>query len=640
MSLEELLDLEVTSVSKKTEKLSEAAAAVFVITAEDIQRHGFTSIPDALRMVPGMEVARLDSNKWAVSARGFNGRFANKLLVLVDGQSVYTPLYSGVFWEAQDILLEDLDRIEVIRGPGAALWGANAVNGVVNIITKHSRDTGGGLLTLGGGSQERAFGGLRYGGQLSESTHCRAYVKYFDREGLVDGSGVRTPDQWDMVRGGFRVDRSTSSGGGITLQANAYDGDLNETVTVAMLEEPYMQTIDDVAEMSGASALARWSHAVSDLSRIRLQLSYERFKRVEPITHFTSDIFDVDFQHQFPIGRRHDFVWGMGYRFSHLDVKDALSVSFRSDNHSAHLVSAFVNDEIEILADRLHLILGSKFEHNEYTGNETQPNVRAVWTPREHHTVWGAVARAVRTPFLGENYARFVGQVYAPGKLVPGVPAVIAMEGNPDFESEYLTAWEIGYRTYPRHDLSLDLTAFRNVYDNLRTIEPGDPFFETTPLPLHLLVPMATCNKMGGKTYGVEAVADWQPVDGWALRASYAYLDMQLHLDEDSGDLVSERAEDQHPRHQIHVRSQFALPGGVALDLISRYVDDLPDLQVDGYSAFDLRVGWRSSEHLEICLVGQNLTDHHHPEITPEFYDVAPTEVPRGVYGRMTWRFR
>jgi iron complex outermembrane receptor protein len=641
LSLEDLMDIEITSVAKKAQKLSEAAAAVFVITQEDIRRSGATSIPEALRMAPGLEVARIDANKWAVTSRGFNGRFANKLLVLIDGRTVYTPLYSGVYWDMKDTLLEDIDRIEVIRGPGASLWGANAVNGVINIITKSAKDTQGGLIVAGAGTEEQGFGAVRYGGKLGQDIDSRAYVKYFDRDSGVFSSGENGADQWDILRAGFRMDWQRSGPDALTLEGDIYDGEAGVTVVTKSFDPYAPPTLDEDDSISGANLLCRWKHSVSDSSEVALQVYYDRTERNGVVLDQIHDTFDLDLQQQFAPGKRHEIVWGLGYRFVSDDIRNTFYGSWDPDSRDDDLFSGFVQDDITLIKNRLRLTLGSKFEHNDYTGSEIQPNGRLMWTPHDGHSIWTAVSRAVRTPSRTEEDGRLNTTVLAPGSLLPLFPGygVVSLFGDGDYESEELLAYELGYRAQPTDQFSVDIAAFFNDYSNLRTLEPGNPFLEVSPSPAHLVFPFTVGNKMDGETYGVEVAADWRASDWWRIQASYTYLQIQLDLDRDSGDTLSESAEGDSPHHQVSLRSSMDIVSDLALDLWVRYVDDLPSQDVDSYITLDVRLGWKLHEDVELSVIGQNLLDDHHPEYKPEFIDTIPTEVQRSVYGKVTWQF-
>jgi iron complex outermembrane receptor protein len=409
LSLEELMHVEITTVAKKEQPLFESPAAVYVITREDIRRAGFTSISEALRLAPGLQVARLDANKWAITARGFNGRFANKLLVLIDGRIVYTPLFSGVFWEVQDLLLEDVERIEVIRGPGATLWGANAVNGVINIITRGARDTQGGLVRTGTGSEERGFGALRYGGALSPEAHYRIYAKYFKRDAFVDAAGAKTADDWDIVRGGFRLDWEPPHPGSLTLIGDMYGGTLGQTLEeIASPQPPYIQSFDFDTEVAGASLLGRWKHRTAAGADLTLGLFLDRSERQDVVFDEVRHTLDMDFQQHFAPSLRQDVVWGLGYRLTS-DRLDSTFLFIDPPERKVQIFSAFVQDEIALAQNRLRLTLGSKLEHNDFTGIEIQPNVRLLWMPSKQHATWAAApalatARRLHLPAHGYRH--------------------------------------------------------------------------------------------------------------------------------------------------------------------------------------------------------------------------------------------
>jgi iron complex outermembrane receptor protein len=598
LSLEELFEMEVTSVSKKPEKLSEAAAAVHVVTDEDIRRSGAPSISEALRDIPGVEVARVDSRQYAITARGFNSTTANKLLVLMDGRSLYTPLYSGVFWDAQDTLMEDISQIEVIRGPGATVWGANAVNGVINIITKSAEQTQGLLVTGGGGNEERGFTGVRYGGQLGPNAYFRVYGKYFDRDDSVLPNGQSAGDRFQMGQGGFRLDWKRQTDESLTLQSDVYDGSA-------------AQATPGDTDLKGGNFLGRWTKRFSEKSDLQIQAYYDRTDRNIPGTFGEKlDTFDLDIRHRFLLARGHDVVWGIGYRYSNDRVDNSPALAFLPPHLARRLVTAFVQDEVTLVENRLHLTLGSKFEHNDYTGFEYEPSVRLAWTPSREQTVWGAVSRAVRAP------SRIDRDFYVPGQP----PFFLA--GSPDFQSEIVYASEAGYKIQPTATLTASAATFYNVYKDLRSLETGQPF--------------TFANGLEGESYGVELEASYQPVSRWRLNTGYTFFHLDVRRRPGSTDTTSEGQEGDSPRHAAFLESRLDLPRNLELDARVRYVDALPDQGVPSYVAFDARLGWRPSKNLEISVVGSNLTDPRHPEFgTP----AARREIQRGVYGKVSCRF-
>src|SRR5256884_4149020 len=406
ISLEDLMNLNVTSVSKRTQKVADAAAAIFVITQEDIRRSGATNIPEALRLVPGVQVARIDENKWAISSRGSNGRFANKLLVLIDGRSVYTPLFSGVYWNVQDVMLEDVDRIEVIRGPGATLWGANAVDGVINVITKKAKATQSAVVTAGAGTEERAVGGVRYGSKLGDNTYYRAYTKYFDWGPSAYPSGITAHDGWDALRGGFLADWTPAGANSLTLQGDIYRSRFDETLTVASLSAPYSNTFPNDGKYSGGNILGRWNHT-SERSSMSLQMYYDNTTITDPsLFGDHQNILDIDFQHGFHVGDSQQFVWGLGYRSIRDKNDPSFTVSLQPNQVTLNQFSTFLQDEISLVDNRLLITLGSKFEHNKFTGIEIEPNARLLWNLTPNQSIWTAVSRAVRTPALTEEGLR------------------------------------------------------------------------------------------------------------------------------------------------------------------------------------------------------------------------------------------
>ena len=636
LSVEELANLPVTSVSKKPEKLSHAAAAITVITQSELQQSGATTIAEALRLAPGLEVARVDSHTWAVSSRGFNDPFANKLLVLIDGRSVYTPLFSGVYWDVQDTMIEDIDRIEVIRGPGATLWGANAVNGVINIITKSAKETQGGLLVGGGGTEELGFGSVRYGGKLGESAFYRVYAKYFSRDSSVVPDGDTADDRWQMGRIGFRMDWDVSSASALTLQGDAYGGQLDQTYNFPSLTSPTGRQLESKkVDVSGGNLLGRWHQEFSASSISTLQLYYDRTRR-DAEDFFVEDrnTYDLDWQHRLEIGERQDWVVGAGYRLSTDSIGGSFLTSFDPKERSSQLFSLFAQDSIALVSDRLQLTLGSKFEHNDYTGFEVQPGARLLWTPTEHQSVWASVARAVRTPSRAENDIRLNDRV------VPGAPATVySIFGNGRFDSEKLLAFETGYRIRPHARVTLDAAAFCNLYDDLRTTEfvgaGPNPSLPGTPTVLRLDLD----NKAKGETYGLELTASWQATDWWRLRGTYSFIDMQLHRKDGSNSTDSEDGEGRTPEHQFSIFSSIDLPWNVRFDTTLRYVDRLPEDNIDSYLALDVRLAWQVSKNVELSIVGQNLLDDRHREFYPVIIPTQSTEIQRSIYGKISIRF-
>jgi iron complex outermembrane recepter protein len=639
LSVEDLMNLEVTSVSKRTQKVADAAAAVFVITQEDIKRSLARNIPEVLRMVPGLEVARIDENKWAIGSRGFNGRFDDKLLVLIDGRSVYTPLFSGVYWDVEDVPLEDIDRIEVIRGPGATLWGANAVDGVINIITKPAEATQGTFVKVDGGDEQTAATSVRFGDKLGNG-YYRAYMRYFDWGSSTSLTGQNAQDGWHQWRGGFRSDWNLSRVDSLTVQGDAYDSRDGETLTIPSLSAPYSSTFPNAGEYSGGNLLARWTHSFSN-SSISLQGYFDRTNYSDNnlfVDHET--VYDIDFQHDFHVGQRHEIIWGVGYR-SIQDRNDAtFTVAVQPMQAQYNQFSAFLQDEISLM-ERLHVTIGSKFEHNDFTGFEVEPNIRFLETISTNQSVWGAISRAVRTPALTEEGLRLNEAVVPPGTppFNSPLPVIEAVYGSNQFQSEDLLAYEIGYRVQATTNVSLDVAVFYNDYTNLRTAEPGTPFVEGNPTPTDVVVPFVAENKMSGGSYGVEPFVDWKILPRWKLFGSYSFLQMKIHKDADSADPTNDLPNGESPEHQFYFRSSLDLPHNVEQDFIVRYVSQLPSLNIPAYTTVDGGVRWRPTSNLELSFSGQNWLNNRHMEFIPDFINTMPTAVGRSFSGGITWTF-
>jgi len=624
LSLEDLMNIQVTSVAKKEQRLGESAAAIYVITQDEIQRSGVTSIPEALRLAPGVEVSRIDSNKWAVGVRGFASRLSRSVLVLIDGRSVYTPLFAGVYWEVQDTLLEDIDRIEVIRGPGGTVWGANAVNGVINIITKSAKDTQGLLVTGGGGSEEKGFGSVRYGGKVGEDFSYRVYGKGFRRDAQYTPH-VSDFDDWQMGQGGFRTDWVLGQTDQLTVQGDVYQGKSGQRTPISSFSAPFSTIVQTDADLSGMNLLGRWRRNLSESSSVSLQIYYDNTFRKEATFQERRNTADFEFQHRFKLTERQELTWGLGYRYTKGDTKSVPTVSFTPKNRDDNLFSAFLQDEFTLFEDRLRLTVGSKFEQNDYSGFEFQPSARVSWTLAANHVLWAAISRAVRTPSRVEHDLRLTAA------LNPVVPVFARVLADSDFAAEKVMAYEAGYRVQPTERLFMDLAAFYNRYNDLLSLEAGSSFVEP---PGNLIFPFSFGNKIRAAVYGIELAADWRWLDWWRWRFSYSYLHINLTKKPGSTDITTEQStEGSSPHNQVSLMSVIDLPGNLQLDGIFRYVDNLSSLKVGRYFNLDLRLGWHATKNLEFSLVGQNLLDGHHAEWS------GGTEIQRGVYTKVTWRW-
>lgn len=634
-SLEDLMNMQVTSVSKSEQKLSQTAAAVFVITQEDIARSGATDIPDLLRMVPGMDVAQINANTWAISVRGFNQRFSNELLVLVDGRSVYTSSFGGVYWDVLDVPLEDIERIEVIRGPGASVWGANAVNGVVNIITKKASETRGAMAVAGAGTVGTGFGVLQYGGSLGKKTDYRVFTDYRTEGSLPGVMGGNGGDGWHTLRAGFRSDTSVSSKDTLTMQGDLYSGrEGSPTYGVPEILSPPIPAELKV-NLSGGYLQGVWTHSYSDRSGTTLEISYDHYARNDVI-HDHRGTLGVEFQHHFAWGDRQNVQWGLEYRRSASDSKGSLLVSFVPEDLVTDLFGSYVQDEIAVIPNRLSVTVGTKVEHNYYTGFSLMPSVRAAFAATSRQTVWAAVSRAVRTPSALDAGLR------ANFGAIPGTnpPEVVSFVGNPDVQNEDLDAFEFGYRTQATRSLSLDIASYYNDYDHQESTELGSPFFENSPAPPHLVLPFTYENSLYGESHGVEVFADWQPTHRWTLSPGYALERIHMHLRPGSTDDTSIASrQGSSPEESAQLRSHVAVWRGLSWDASAYFVDRTQDPIEPAYTRVDTQVAWHFGEGTSIAVVGQNLAQDEHTEFADYTLSAQTTEVKRSTYVKFTARF-
>jgi iron complex outermembrane receptor protein len=611
LSLEQLSNIDVTSVSKKSERLIDAAASIFVITHDDIRRSGATSLGEALRLAPNLQVAQTGADTFAISARGFNNSnaLANKLLVLIDGRTVYSPVYSGVFWDQQDVMLEDVERIEVISGPGGTLWGANAVNGVINIITKPASATQGGLVTMGGG--DTALGGaMRYGGKLSDTGHLRVYAKASDFSNTENAAGAALQDGWFLQQSGFRADWG-SEARSFTIQGDAYNGKSDD------------RTIGGPIKVDGFNLLGRWNERLDSGSDLQVQAYVDRSDRKdESGFQGDSDTYDIEFQHGIPLGG-HKILWGAGYRESHDNVSVSMLPifpgvfffnTFLPQSRTLQWENVFLQDEIS-LAESLKLTLGFKFEKNDYTGWENLPSARIAWKPTDNQLVWAAASRAVRAPArLDRDFYWSAGTTANPS-LIP------LINGGPNFVSEVATVGELGYRAQAWNRLTYSVSAFYNDYDKLRSGEAA---------------PALVQNRIAGDTYGLEVWASYQAADTWRLSGGFTELRKNLHQDPGVVDPDGIKNQGNDPEHQFTLRSTFNLTPRHDFDVMVRNVSGLPDPVVPGYTAVDARLAWRPDDRVELSATVRNLFDPGHVE----FGDPATaSEVARSFFLKAVMRF-
>src|SRR5665213_2707945 len=606
LSLEQLMNIEVTSVSKHPERREDVASAIQVITQEDIRNSVAKTLPEALRLASNLQVAQVNSSQWAISARGFDNVLANKLLVLIDGRTVYTPLYAGVYWDVQNVMLEDVDRIEVISGPGGTLWGANAVNGVINIITKSAKETKGLLVKGASGTDLPGLGSLRYGGQVNDKLSYRVYGTGFKLGNTLDTNGIKSKDGWPMIQGGFRIDWDASDKDKLTLQSNVYHG------------RPNPDAGDMAVIAKGDNIVGRWNKTTSAKSDFQLQAYYDHTFR-DFGNGFTEDLktWDVDWQNRYQLGQHHELSYGADFRAMDHKVTNLELFAFLPAQKTLFLYSLFLQDEIALIKERLHFTIGTKLEHNSYTGFENQPNGRLTWTPKKNQTIWAAVSRAVRTP------ARIDRDFYL--FLAPSIPLIA---GNDSFTSEKMTAYELGWRSQPLKTFSYSLSAFYNVYDDIRSVEPGPP-------PLY--IPLTFANGVKGHTYGFELAATSQVTSWWYVKGGYTFLMKDLSVKPSSKDTNNGSAESDDPENQFQVQSDMLLPGHIKLGTVIRYVDKLPKPYLPDYLGLDMHIAWQLSKNLELSVTGQDLLYKHHHEFIPS--SPSPRQIERSVYGQIICRF-
>lgn len=640
-SLEDLMNIEVTSVSKKEQRSSEVAAAIFVISAQDIRRSGALDIPDLLRMVPGLDVAQIDAGKWAISARGFNDQYSDKLLVMIDGRTVYNPEFAGVFWDSQNVPLDTIDRIEVIRGPGAAVWGSNAVNGVINIITKKSADTQGGVLIAGAGNTGVGPDTIRYGGAAPRLGAYRVYAEGFHDDSLPTLTGTDGHDDWRLIHGGFRTDASLSAKDTLTTEGEVYQGNAGEISDIPVsIEPPVYASVPLRDRYSGWNLLATWDRTISARSQTSLKAYFDRWKRGDTTYVDGLDTFDIDFQQHLALGARQDIVWGLGYRINSDGVTPTARLSASPADKVMQLFSAFAQDEIGLHSDNLHLSLGARVEHNDYTGFDFEPSVRLAWTPDSKNMLWSAVSQADRTPARSDTEIRLNYSVY-PGNAQSGyLPILVSYFGNPKIKNEYLTAFEAGYRSAWTSRVSVDSTLFYNRYRDVDSDEPQASRVETTPAPTHLLIPITFGNGLYGETHGFEAFANWKVTQFWTLSPGYAYLSTHLHTFAGSQDFSTPAwTEGGVPDHQAQLRSSASLPWKIEWDISAFFVNRLPAQSIPSYTRLDTGIDWRVGKRIAISLVGQNLLRDLHPEYNGPASSVEPGQMRRSAYAKIAWSF-
>ncbi len=628
-TFEELANIIVSTVSRRAEPISHVSAALTVVTAEDIQRSGAANIPEAMRYVPGLEVAQINAHDWAISARGFNSRFANKQLVLEDGRSIYSPYSGGVYWEAVGPPVAEIEQIEIIRGPGASVWGANAMNGVINIVTKSARETQGDVVSISGGTMDKQSVYSGFGFKAGERTWARVFAEGINGGAAKLANGAQAGDPWEAVRAGIRVDRDLTDSSRLFFQAEISTARLYESGDYPLLTAPYRLKITEASRMTTAHLLSRWTRDYAPDNKLTLQAFWSYEKRTQFRNDFANDTFDLELTQQLAVGDQQQIIWGGGTRLINHALRGNVGVVFPDQTPKDEVVNLFFQDEIQLQPHRLSLTVGSKIEHNNISQLELEPSIRLAWHPTEQQTAWAAISRSVHTPSVLERDIRYDAQVV---RISPLTLARQISEGNT--QSEVQIAYELGYRFQPATDFSLDATVFYNDLPTVQAFRQGTPFLETAPSPAHIVVPLIF-DKTGlkGGSRGVELAARCQATEHWRLFAEYSYLEVKLNTMPGLTSFSSYT-----PRHRFGLRSSWDLPGNWQWDMGVRYASDRPGTTVPSYFVGDVQLAWRPNANWEFSVTGQNLFESQHAEIPP-FALGSTVEIPTTVSAKITWRF-
>jgi iron complex outermembrane receptor protein len=628
MTLEELLKVEFTTISKGSTEAFKTPAAINVLQREDIARSGATNIPDLLRLIPGVEVAQISSDRWAIGIRGFQGYLSRSVLVLIDGRSVYTPLFAGVYWEMQDAFIEDIDRIEVIRGPAGTIWGANAINGVINIITRNARDTVGTLVTAGGGNVEQGFFGYRYGAGDNTQAY-RVWVKGFTRGPQFHSDGSNF-DDWRRVQAGFRLDRALNQRDELSVIGNIYAVESGTRLAISTFSPPQVINLEQNATFYGENLNATWRRTLQNGASAQLRAYFDRTDRRDLNYREIRDTFDIDFVHHVVFGA-HDITTGAGMRQSPAHFFQTVpSVNFLPAKQRYAIYSGFAQDAIRFLSNRLETTIGVKVEHNSFSGFESQPSVRVAWTPSEDQTFWLAVTRAVRTPSRIEEGFEFSALI------VPATPLYVRLVGDSQFEPEKLNGYEVGYRAYLKKHGFIGISAFYNRYEDLLSVEQAPTFSEDEPSPIHSVLPLLLRNGIRAQTAGFEVSSLLDVNSWWRVKPAYSLVNVDAKRAPNSIDVSTVgQLEGDTPTHKVLVQSMFTFPRGLNIDLRYRYVSAIPNQKIPSYSTGDARIAMKVSPDLELSLVGLNLFQPHHPEYSG--LPGGPVEIRRSAYLKLVW---
>ncbi|NKB32916.1 MAG: TonB-dependent receptor plug domain-containing protein [Pseudomonadales bacterium] len=648
MSLEELLNLEVTSASKKAQTVNDVAGAIFVISAEDIRRSGVTSIPEALRMAPGIHVARIDDNRWAVSARGFNDQYSNKLLVMMDGRPLYTPYFAGVFWDHHTLSIDNIERIEVIRGPGATLWGSNAVNEVINIISRSARDTQGFFTQLSLGDSNNQGFNARYGNVTDNGWYYRFGFNAIDENVSDSPLDQRNNDFWRQHKSSFRLEGEPLENHEVILEGSYFDGssrDVSKFLDLSTFTASIQSARKDI-DVHGGWLSLDWSHQSESGESWQAKAYYDKVSRDYLLAELKQQTFGVDFQSRHLLGDRHDVIWGVGARALEVPFNSNVdSLSILDSNDDLSLVEIFLQDEYK-LSDSTSLILGSKFEKSEYVSWETQPNIRLNHQFNPGLSFWASVSRAARTPSLGERQVA-ISVDYNPteGVIPPGftTPVVVRAIGNAGFGSEWLTAYEMGLRGKLSDSMEFDLALFDFHYDDLRNAILEDVVCEPSGLDVsqnlscvfsssHLAVNTLMTNDVEGSSRGAELALQWNVSDYLQINSALSWFDYDLE------NMVSPGiAAYDEPGWLAHVNAHWKISEKWNLDVTVRGADEVRNYGIDSYVTADMRVGWRPSPAVNVEFIAQNYLDHEHLEHGSVSNEVLPSMINRALFLRITW---
>jgi iron complex outermembrane receptor protein len=625
LSLEALGNLEVLSVTKQTTEIWHTPAAMSVITREDIRRSGARSIPQVLRLAPGVEVERIDASHWSIGIRGFGDQFSKSVLVLIDGRNTYSPLFAGTFWPAYDILLEDVERIEVIRGPGGTIWGGNAVNGVINIVTRHTADTRGTLALFGTGTDDPGTAAVRRGGGNGAGLDYRVYAKGFAIGPQYHPDGAEFDANGWMIQSGFRADWDQGAGQTLTIQGDLSKGQHGQRVRAATFSPATATTLDGLADTSGGNVMAVWRRRL-DTGELRVQGYYDRIVWRAPHFAETRDTIDFDYVQSAHAHARHRLNWGAGLRWSPGAFTAVLqTLDFTPRRDTSRIYSAMVQDEIQLVPERLSMAVGTKLEHNSYTGLEIQPSVRMAWTPGPRQTVWSAVTRAVRIP------SRIERAVASSSLATPVGPVFLQITGNPAFQAERLIGYEAGYRSLVGN-LYVGFSGFHNEHRGLAGFGAGPITVAGAGANRYTVVQVPYVNGVDGTSTGFEFAPDWSATSAWRLKGSYAFRSIALHSTPVNIDTKAvSRYEGSTPQHLMRVQSSVDLPNGWEVDVAYRSATRTPARLVNGFHTADARLGWRVTDMLQLSIEGRNLLQPHHAEYSPF------VQVRRSAYVKLTW---